>query len=65
MTSDGGRLTPVDAGSLTKPVPPDVATITRTLGGQPCPSLAHSSSAWMSTRTPLPWRMSPKIMAPR
>ena len=52
MTSDGGRLTPdVTRVSLPKPVPPDVATSTYTLGGQPCPSLAHSSSAWMSTKT--------------
>src|SRR5215475_3761632 len=64
MTSDGGRLTPDGTRvSLLETRAACCRNSNAQLGGQPCRSLAHSLSEWMSTKTPLPWRMSPKSMA--
>jgi hypothetical protein len=66
MTSNGGRLTPDTARvSLLETRAACCRNSPSQLGGQPCPSRAHSLSAWMATKRRLPWRMSPKSMAPR
>jgi hypothetical protein len=66
MTSDGGRLSP--DGTRVRLLETRAACCRPSnsqLGGQPCPSLAHSLSEWMSTKRRLPWHLSPTSMAPR
>jgi hypothetical protein len=66
MTSDGGRLTPDGTRVRLRETRAACCRNSNSqLGGQPCRSLAHSLSAWMSTQRRWPWRMSPKRMAPR
>src|SRR5262249_29848881 len=55
MTSNGGRLTPDGTrGSLLETRAACCRNSNSQLGGQPCRSLAHSLSEWMSTKRPLP-----------
>jgi hypothetical protein len=66
MTSTGGRLTPdVTRVSLLETRAACCRNSNSQLEGQPGRSLAHSFSEWLSTKTPSPWRMSPKTLAPR
>src|SRR5262249_40748261 len=66
MTSNGGRLTPDGTRvSLLETRAACCRNSNSQLRRQPCRSLAHSLSEWMSTKRPLPWHMSPKTMAPR
>jgi hypothetical protein len=66
MTSNGGRLTP-DVTRVSLPETRAACCRNRNaqLGGHPWLRLAHSFSAWRSTRRRWPWRMSPTITAPR
>src|SRR5262245_50690573 len=55
MTSNGGRLTPDGTRvSLLETRAACCRNSNSQLGGQPCRSLAHSLSEWMSTKRPLP-----------